>query len=287
MKKLLLLSLSLVVSLSLFSQSLLWKISGKGIKEPSYLFGTIHISDERVFAFDSTLYHALNSSDALALEMVMDQIKREDIENNMLMKKHNLKDLFTDEEWDIVQKRFQEKTGSPIILFNKMKPFFVYSQLMQSSMKQDRPEALDMYLLKIFREAGKPVLGIEDLSDQLKAIDQITLHEQAQMLYKGLEDTSATNNQYEGLIEIYISQKLPKMLDLMVDTAMPKKFNQAFLIDRNIKMAKNILNFSKKQSTFNAVGAAHLPGEKGIIELLRKRGVIVEPVTIVFKTAEN
>jgi uncharacterized protein len=141
-------SFLLFIFSGLFSQSLLWKISGKGIKEPSYLFGTIHITDKRVFAFDSTVYKAMESSDALALEMVMDEISKEDVEKNMFLQKGTLKDLFTVEEWALLEKTFKEKTGSSILLFNKMKPFFVYSQLTQASMSKDMPEALDMYLLK-------------------------------------------------------------------------------------------------------------------------------------------
>jgi len=274
------------ISCGLLSQSILWKISGKKIKDPSYLFGTIHITDERVFAFDSTVYHAMYACDAIALEMVMDKIDREEMEKNMLMKSGTLKDFYSEEEWKTLETAFREKTGSSILLFQRMKPFFVYSQLMQGSMKKDRPEALDMYLLKIFRDAGKPVLGIEQLSDQLKAIDQITLKEQAKMLLMGMTDTAKTEDsgsQYDEIIDLYITQNIEEMLGLMADTAMPEKFNQAFLIDRNVKMTKNIIKFSQKQSTFNAVGAAHLPGEKGIIALLRKKGYTVEPVEIKFR----
>lgn len=274
--------LFLLVQSPLFSQSLLWKISGKGIKEPSYLYGTIHITDKRVFSFDSTVHKALKSCDALALEMVMDEIKKEDVEKNMLLKEGTIKDLFSAEEWKVVESKFKEKTGSSILVFTKMKPFFVYSQLLQAGMSKDMPEALDMHLLKKFREEKKPVLGIEQLSDQMAAIDQITLKEQGKMLYHALTDTSAQVDQMDDMIDYYINQDITKMLDMMKDTTLPEKFNQAFLIGRNVKMAKNIAKYSSKQRVFNAIGAAHLPGENGVIELLRKKGYTVEPVTFTF-----
>jgi hypothetical protein len=282
MKKLVLLPLVLFLTAGAFSQSLLWKISGKGIQEPSYLFGTIHITDKRVFSFDSTVYRALDACDALALEMVMDQIVKEDIEKHMLLKKGTLKDLFTDSEWKTLETKFREKTGGSILPYMKMKPFFVYSQLLQSGMSKDMPEALDMYLLKKYRSEKKPVLGIEVLGDQIGAIDQIALHEQGQMLLKALEDTSKAEGGFEELIEIYLKQDLDKMLEMMKDSSLPEKFNQAFLVGRNVKMADNIAKYSRKQKTFNAVGAAHLPGEKGVIALLRKKGYTVEPVPISF-----
>ncbi|PKP20262.1 MAG: hypothetical protein CVU05_09490 [Bacteroidetes bacterium HGW-Bacteroidetes-21] len=266
----------------LIGQNLLWKISGKGIQEPSYLYGTIHITDKRVFSFDSTVTKAFHSCDALALEMVMDQIKKEDVEANMLMKTGTLKDLYTPEEWEFTDKAFKEKTGSSLMLFMKMKPFFVYSQLLQSGMSKDMPEALDMYLLKEYRAKNKPVLGIEVLADQLGAIDQIELKEQAKMLYNALKDTTTNTDQFDGLIDVYLNQDIDKMLEMMNDTTLPEKFNQAFLVGRNVKMAENIAKYSKKQKVFNAIGAAHLPGEKGVIALLRKKGYTVEPVPFKF-----
>lgn len=282
MKNLFLLPFVLFLTVNAYGQSLLWKISGKDIKEPSYLFGTIHITDKRVFSFDSTVYRALDACDALALEMIMDELKKEDIEKHMLLKKGTLKDLFTNEEWKKLDAGFKQKTGSSILPYMKMKPFFVYSQLVQSGMSKDMPEALDMYLLKKYRSEKKPVLGIEVLADQIGAIDQIALKEQGQMLLKALEDTSKEGGGFEELIDIYLKQDLEKMLEMMKDSSLPEKFNQAFLVGRNVKMADNIAKYSKKQKTFNAVGAAHLPGDKGVIALLRKKGYTVEPVPLTF-----
>jgi len=282
MKRLILLSAVLFIFVNAFTQNLLWKISGKGIKEPSYLFGTIHITDKRVFSFDSTVYKALDACDALALEMIMDELKKEDVEKHMLLTKGTLKDLFTEEEWKTVQKEFTNKTGNSILPFMKMKPFFVYSQLIQAGMSKDMPEALDMFLLKKYRSDKKTVLGIEVLADQIGAIDQIDLKEQGQMLFKALEDTLTETDQFEELIETYLKQDLNRMLEMMKDSSLPEKFNQAFLVGRNVKMAVNIAKYSKKQKTFNAIGAAHLPGEKGVIELLRKKGYTVEPIPLTF-----
>jgi uncharacterized protein len=282
MKRILFSLIVLFLAVNVYSQNLLWKISGKGIKEPSYLFGTIHITDKRVFSFDSTVYKALDACDALALEMIMDEIKKEDVEKDMLLKKGTIKDLYSEEEWKVVEVKFKEKTGSNIALFLKMKPFFVYSQLLQSGMNKDMPEALDIFLLKKYRSDKKTVLGIEVLGDQIGAIDQITLKEQGQMLYKALEDTSKETAQFDDMINTYLKQDLNGMLEMMKDSSLPEKFNQAFLVGRNVKMADNIAKYSKNQKTFNAIGAAHLPGEKGVIALLRKKGYTVEPVPFTF-----
>lgn len=268
-------------------QSLLWKISGKGIKEPCYLYGTIHIQDKRVFSYDSTVVNALNSCNAYAMELLADKIDREELQKQMLMKDQTLDKLMSKEDYELLSNVFKAKTGQPLMLFNKMKPFFVYSQLTQAGMASDMPEALDLHFLKLFRNAGKEAYGIEKLSDQLGAIDQMSLNDQVKMLLLSAKDTTTEEMNFDEMISTYLKADLPGMLEMMEDTTLPANFNQAFLIDRNKGMAKNIVKLCKAQSTFNAIGAAHLPGEKGVIALIRKQGYTVEPVPFKFLDAEK
>jgi uncharacterized protein YbaP (TraB family) len=217
------------------------------------------------------------------MELLMDEITREEIESGMLMKKESLKDLLTPAEYAKLDTFFARKTGQPLLLFNKTKPFFVYSQLMQVDLAKDMGDALDLYLLKMSRKAGKKAFGIEKLADQIGAIDQISLREQCDMMMKFIDDTTTESDNLEELIKTYMSADLDKMLELMQDSAMPAKFNQAFLIDRNIGMTKSIIKISRQQSTFHAIGAAHLGGPDGVIALLRAKGYTVEPVPFSFR----
>lgn len=72
---------------AVFPQSLLWKVSGKNMKAPSYLYGTIHIQDERVFSFDNTVYNALFSCDAFAMEVLLDEVDPVQMHECMMMPK--------------------------------------------------------------------------------------------------------------------------------------------------------------------------------------------------------
>lgn len=270
-----------------FSQTVLWKISGKKLKSPSYLYGTIHIQDARVFAFPDEVLSAFNSCEAYAMEILMDELDMKEVQDAMYMKNESLDKLLTPEDFKLLDSIVRAKTGQPLLLFNKMKPFFLSSQLMQLEMAKDKADALDLYLLNKARNQNKLCLGIEKFSDQINAIDAIKLEDQVKMLLEGLTDTvTSTGNKLEELIEAYLSGNLDKMYELTKDTALPAEFNKAFLIDRNIRMAKNIHKFIRKQSTFNAIGAAHLPGEKGVINLLRKRGYTVEPILFEWSTID-
>lgn len=280
MKNLFLLVLALFLASSIFSQSLLWKVSGKKLKKPSYLYGTIHIQDKRVFSFDQTVTNAFESSDAFAMEILMDEISNDEALAAMLMNDNSLDKLLTKEEYKILDSIVRVETGSGLLMYNKMKPFFLSSQLMQMKMPKDMEMALDLHFLNDARTAGKTCFGVEKFMDQINAIDAISLEDQADMLFQGLTDTTENSDdaKLDEMLESYMSFDLMKLFEMTSDTSLPAEFNKAFLIDRNVGMAKNFVKISKKQSVFCAVGAAHLPGETGVIELLRKKGYTVEPV---------
>ncbi|PLW92934.1 MAG: hypothetical protein C0592_08250 [Marinilabiliales bacterium] len=273
--------LSLFVTLNVFTQEencLLWKISGKNLKEPSYLFGTIHITDERVFQFDSVFNNAFNSCEAYAMELLLDEIDKDDLAEAMLLKKGKVSDYMNDNEEHILDSVLTEKVGMGLFAFEKMKPFFIYSQLIQAEMAKDMGEALDMHLLLRARDQGMLTFGIEKPTEQFSAVDQITIEEQLDLIFKHIEEANTPENEMDKMIEAYLAADLQSLLELVTDTALPAKFNQAFLIDRNVVMAKRIIKISKKQPTFHAIGAAHLPGPNGVIALLRKKGYTVEPM---------
>ncbi len=265
-----------------FTQSLLWKISSDKLEEDSYLYGTIHIQDKRVFAYGKEVSDAFETSKAYAMELILDEIPQDKMKSLMLLKNKTLKDLYTEEDYQLLDQYCQKKLGMGLAMFNKMKPFFLSSQLMQVDFPKDMPLALDADFLNKARKAGKLVLGIEELEDQMGAISKIPLEDQARMLLEGIKDTNTTNNTFELMVEAYTSFDEEALQKLFADTTLPKEFEEELLIRRNKGMAKNIAKFVKKQSTFNAIGAAHLFGDKGVVALLRKKGFTVEPVPFVF-----
>ncbi len=279
-------SIALVICLSfinaIYPQSMLWKISGKGLEKPSFLYGTIHIQDKRVFAYGKEVSEAFEQSEVYAMEIVLDEISKEDMEPVIYMKKKNLKDLYTQEEYDLIDEYCQKKMGVDLSFLGKMKPFFLSSQLMQIDMPKDMDRPLDADFLKKARQLGKKIVGIEKLKDQMAAIDQISIKEQAELLLKGVQDSVNNMEVFENLVKAYLHFDFESIQTLLSDTTLPEKFQEALLIKRNKKMARHIAKIAKKNSSFNAIGAAHLWGEKGVIELLRKKGYTVEPIPFKF-----
>lgn len=283
MKKLLLLSLSAFFTFSAFSQSLLWEITGKGIKHPSYLYGTIHIQDKRVFSYDKIVEDKINECKAYAMEILMDDVKPEVAQAAVIMENQSLDKLLSKEDYTLLDSVFKAKTGTGIALYKKMKPFFIMSQLMQSDMNQDMELALDLHFLDIAKKNGKKTLGIEDFEDQIGAVDKLPLEAQCEMLMESIKNPSDESDKFDEMLAAYLNAELTTLMILINDTTMPAVFNDEFIVKRNIKMANNIAKFAKKQSSFCAIGAAHLPGSDGVIELLRSKGLEVKPVLFKFQ----
>ena len=88
------------------------------------------------------------------------------------------------------------------------------------------------------------------------------------------------------MLEAYLTFDLDKLAEMVQDTTLPDKFEKVLVSDRNVTMAKQFVRISSKHTVFCAVGAAHLPGDKGVIALLRKKGYTVEPVTFGWLSGE-
>ncbi len=265
------------------TNSLLWEITKKGIKKPSYLYGTIHIQDKRAFAFEQIVYDKFNSCEAYAMEALIDEIDPESLQKVFMMKGHSLSKILDKEYYDKLSNILEVKFNMDISLFEHTKPMFISSQLIQYYETKDMPEALDMHFLKLAKIDGKLLLGIEKFKDQLAAVDKISVYEQCDMLKELINDPESIKNKYNELLEAYLKSDFNQILKLIHDKSLSDNFNYVFISERNRKMAKKIDVFCKKHSTFNAVGAGHLVGKDGIINLLKEKGFELKPILFGFQ----
>ncbi len=279
MKKIFLLwgLVGLITSLS--AQSVLWQVSGRNLQAPSYLYGTIHIQDGRVFSFDSTVWHCFDQCDALAVELLLDELNVSAVREEMMLPKgQTLNELFPKEDYRALDSLCKAKLGAGLIFFNRMKPFFLLSALQQVDIPKEMPVALDMFLLQQARAKGMQCYGLEDYMEQIKAIDAISLKEQVKMLQDVIYDTNSMAVQFDTLLDAYLSADMDKWEEMLKDPSLPENFNKRLLEKRNVTMYKGFCKLTKKHRVFCAVGCGHLAGDQGLIEMLRKKGYTVEPV---------
>ncbi len=259
-----------------YGSTLLWRISGNGLQQPSYLYGTMHLKDRRLFFFGDSVYKSLESTAGFAMEIdpdaYMDSIfsRMSESDTTSLLKK-----LYTSEEYDKIAKKIEKKLGISADQMTRKKLISLKNSGLITSKKDDMKASVDFYLYGLAKQQGKWLGGIEDVSDQIELKDE--LGKNVDILYFIDKAADKKQNQtLEKLIEIYLSQNIDE-----VENVYGRKFSTArdlLLIRRNGKMASRIDSLAHIRNTFFAVGVAHLPGDSGLIELLHHKGFTVQPV---------
>jgi len=230
------------------SYQLLWEITGKKLKKPSYLFGSMHSNDPRLFQFPDSLYVAFAKVDAVALET-------------------DVSALF--DEYDVRLDLFN------LEILSKNKPYTNSREATATvyGSEDGRPQFLDAYFQQTGFCGGKAFFALEALEDQLKAAEKIsTLQDKPSALSKLLFSK-------EAFVQSYIQgdiAALSKMLKAQLEGS-PGAY-ETLITKRNIAMAAGLDTLIRKRSVFCAVGSGHLYGTEGIIHLLRQKGYTVRPV---------
>ena len=285
--------LALVFSFAAHAQqtlpkTLLWRISGKGLQKPSYLYGTMHLTDKRIFRFGDSVYNAIEKSEGLAIEVNPDEMAAYMV-NQAIDQAENTKRLeaiLKEKDFkkysDQLSKKFK-KPASDITTRDIVKE---KNRWMNEYMeKGEMPTFVDAYLYNIARRQGKWLGGIEDMADQAGLLEDLVDKSDIDNILAdggGAEGSSssrdaATNRAMEKMIALYTSQDL-EGIEAMTNGTSTAEEKDRMLITRNVKMARRIDSLSQLRTMFLAIGAAHLPGDSGVIYLLRKRGFTVEPV---------
>lgn len=260
--------------------SLLWKISGKGLKQPSYLFGTMHILCDATL--EPKILKALDETKQLYLEINMDDptIQTKMMMGMMMKDGQKMSKLATPEDFQLVNDFLNNNLGMPATLLDSFKPALV-GTLLAPKFMGCAPESIEQSLMEVTKEQNEQVFGLETIEKQLALFDAIPYEEQMKelvnMAKEGLEKQIEESKKLEV---IYKSQNLKAIADMMneEDNKLYGDHADIMLNERNQSWIPGIEAAAKVTPTLFAVGAAHLGGDNGVINLLRKKGYKVEAV---------
>ncbi len=266
------------------SGSLLWRISGNGLHQSSYLYGTMHTRDRRAFHFSDSVLHCFMRCKSFAMELKLDDLNSETVISSMMMDSgKTIENYLSRNQYDSLQQKTQSATGFPLSLFERMKPIYLATMLSNNELLNDtsseNPNAcfLDEYFELLAKRSGKKVYALEMLQTQLDVFNFLSIEEQIVMLMKSIREGN-NKSEVDTFIMHYINGELEVLINNKENELWPADFVNQILYQRNKGMADNIESLIVTHSTFAAFGAAHLTGDSGIISLLRKRGFNVEPV---------
>lgn len=263
------------------NNSLLWEVSGNGLKTPSYLFGTFHLLCKDDIQFSANLKTAIQNTSFVFMELKMDDPEMLNNSLPFLVMKNNitLKDIASATDYEKLNSFFNDSLHIPLMMMQSVKPFFLEAMLYPKMLSCPTPSGVEEELLKIIKADKKQIRGLETIQFQAGIFDSIPYKDQISELIKSIRQMDSSKAEFQTMVSIYKKQQLDILNDITAkEEGITKQYNQILLVDRN----KNWVNILKQQmpvqSVFVAVGAAHLGGASGLLNLLKSQGFKVNPV---------
>lgn len=291
MKKILTLAVAAMFAVSASAQ-LLWKVSVPGMKRTSYLFGTHHVAPASMIDEVPGLASAIDECSVIYGEVSDEEMASPETMQVMMQAMaapadSTLTKLLSKEQQDSLVNFISKYAGQPIPIeaLDPMKPVAVNTQVaVMLSMAEfpdfDPQKQLDMEIQRRADASGKRHAALETAKEQLDMLFCTPLVEQAEDLMNTVRKEESSIALARSLAEAYKTRDLDKIAELAFDPDnMSASEAQRIIYDRNRKWVQKLGGVIPTSSVLVAVGAGHLPGEQGLINLLRNAGYVVEPVT--------
>ena len=262
--------------------TLLWEISGNGLKSPSYLFGTMHLLCADDARLSINLKKAIREAERIYFEIDMDDLQQMMGAFKYMRMNDNTKlsDLLTKEEYARVKDYFEKNRSIlPFSMMERFKPYMLTSLISETGMGCEKTNGMEMTIMQEANQYDKEILGLETAEFQAGLFDSIPYEKQAKELLNYIDSIDNYKNNTADLVKVYREQDLQKMEDLTVKTEGGiGEYLDLLVYNRNRRWVKQLELILQEKTTLVAVGAGHLPGENGLIKLLRKAGYTVKPL---------
>jgi uncharacterized protein YbaP (TraB family) len=275
----LLLILSITINVQAQENALLWQVTGKDLKQPSFLFGTIHMICPEDFSISDSIRSTFNRTGKLYLEIDMDDasLMIKTVQLSML-KQGSIRELMNSESYTRLERFMKDTIGMPMIMVNRMKPFTLLSLLYSKILPCRKPESYEQRLLEMAKKQNMEVLGLEKLEDQFSVFDKIPDTTEISMIMEMIDNYEIQRTEFTKMVLLYNHKDLNGLANMINASPDIAGFEDILLINRNRNWIPVMEKAMAAQPTFFAVGAGHLPGENGVIGLLKKSGYTITPV---------
>ncbi|MGX5914655.1 TraB/GumN family protein [Aliidiomarina sp. Khilg15.8] len=267
-----------LLSIGSAQASLLWKVSGNDLESPSYLFGTIHIICDDSFLMDERIEDAFAASESLMMEIdfaAPGTMQR--LQQLMINPEGPYLDQYLDEEQlATVDAYFRDNIGAGLGQIGVLKPMALNSMVMVAGLPCAETESYEVHFTEQADEHDKPIVALESVEYQMGLFDDIPTSEQVEWLWEIISERDAAEEQMTEMVDAYAAEDLDRLLDIIREDPQFAGHVELFLDKRNQNWVAPIREQMHSGSTFVAVGAGHLPGEQGLVSLLRAAGYEVE-----------
>ena len=254
--------------------SLLWEVSGNGLANPSYLYGTIHMICSADYFLSEKTKKAFDSSSKLVLEIDLSDPKQLSDMQQMAMGKEPLSKTLSAENLSKLDDILQKKTGMTIQQVDSFNLLTVMSLISMKSFGCNDLKFYEMNFIEAAKQKNLPIKGLETVKDQFEAFGNAYSDTEMIAMFE-----ESSKEETAKLVSKYKEEDINALFEITTDKRYTSEKTQKSILDnRNLNWLKIMPELMKTESTFFAVGSAHLAGELGVINLLRKAGYSVKPV---------
>lgn len=263
------------------SNTLLWKVSGKELKNPSYLFGTFHLLCKDDIHFSKNLEQALKNSNEVYMELKLDDPST--VFGGLLYMKmkdgKKLSDLYSPQDYARINRYFADSLKIPLSFLQDTKPYLLVALLYPRMMNCGSPTGVEEELMKLAKQDQKEIKGLETVQFQASLFDSIPYRFQAKQLLDNIDSLAEYKKEFSKMVSFYKAQEIDSLQNMVSrDDFGSKHFDDLLLKDRNKRWVSILDTIMPKESVFVAVGTGHLTGPNGLISLLKHSGYHVDPV---------
>ncbi len=271
---------------------LLWKVSGNGLGRPSYIFGTYHMAPSSMIDRIAGIDQAIEACDVVVGEVEKDSLMSSEVQARMAKammapSDSTLDKLLSPQGYAIVEKVFNKYFGTMGVKLSQMKnlkPSAISTQMQAMQAIKYFPnfnanDLIDVAVQARANDEGRPSIGLESVQEQIDLLFNGPLTEQAQGLLEACKQDEFFQAQSVALADAYMAQDLNKLFAVMTDAAKgdSEEIMEMLIYKRNRNWAQKLNVMMPERAMLVCVGAGHLPGDKGLLQLLRNMGYTVEP----------
>jgi uncharacterized protein YbaP (TraB family) len=261
------------------NNSLLWQIKNKEHNYYSFIYGTIHLRDKKVYFLIDEIKKYIEKSDFFIAEYNLDDNRQDEIMSAMQMPEgKHLRNYFSDKKFVKAQKIIQKSFGFDIEKLGFLKPIALENMFTEMSFNSDFSLPLDFELWNYAKNLGKNLNGAESIESQIKILKKLSLKQQIKSFKQIIRNVEKYRNKLNRITKYYVNQDITMLYRLSVKTLGTSK--NILVYKRNEKICEKIIEIHKKGSVFAAIGAGHLWGEKGILRILKTKGYEIKPVRV-------
>lgn len=272
--------LLLITAITISAQeknSLLWEISGNGLEQSSYLYGTMHVSKRIAFRLDDVFYQALDQSEIIALESDPDTWLDSDMMSGSMGQGSGFisKGFYT---YPFAIKNPKKEEIGAYLAFEDRRVNSILYRTNEYSQNFEEETYLDMFIYQAGKKFGKKVVALEDLEESSTLVGRASLNAVKKKTDEWLQKKMQQSDPMTLLQDAYRDRNI-NMLDSIDKAMYTEHYRKNMLTIRNRNMAIKLDSVIQTAKVFTGIGAAHLPGEKGVIVMLREMGYTVKPLT--------